>query len=66
MVGMGSQSLFPAISELIIMIVTMTMMAMTMAMMMIMANVGFWTTTSRLGRQAKNIVETGEQVSLSL
>ena len=57
----------PAISELsmIIMTMTMTVMAMMIKIMMTMANVGFWTTTSRPGRPARNIAETGEQVGFS-
>ena len=70
MVGTGSVSPSPAISEIIMtltmmMMTIMTMVVMMMMMMMTVANVGFWTTTSRPGKLVRSIAETGEQVGLN-
>ena len=72
MVGTGSVSHSPAISELMmVMMMMMTLMIMrtTMELMMMMlitlANLGFWMTTSRAGRVDRSIARTGEQVDIS-
>ena len=72
MVGTGSVSHSPAISEMMmVMMMMMTPMIMrtTIALMMMglitLANVGFWTTTSRAGRVDRSIARTGEQVGIS-
>ena len=73
MVGTGSVSLSPAISEPIMIMRTMTMTMIMMMLtimimvviMMTMANVGFWTITSRPGKLVRSIAETGEQVGLN-
>ena len=71
MVGTGSVSHSPAISELmmVVMLMMTPMMRTTIALMMMMfirlTNLGFWMTTSRAGRVDRSIARTGEQVDIS-